>query len=86
MLTVQHLFRPEGIVSDAKGQVPLQQVPTANADVGPDQHLRPAVRISHSPAMASGILHTIGPHERQIGRRDFSMLRDGGLRRALPPP
>ena len=24
MLTVQHLFRPEGIVSDAKGQVPLQ--------------------------------------------------------------
>ena len=24
MLTIQHLFRPEGIVSDAKGQVPLQ--------------------------------------------------------------
>jgi len=24
MLTVQHLFRPEGIVSDAKGQVPFQ--------------------------------------------------------------
>jgi hypothetical protein len=24
MLTVQHLSRPEGIVSDAKGQVPLQ--------------------------------------------------------------
>jgi len=24
MLTVQHLFRPEGIVSDAKGRVPLQ--------------------------------------------------------------
>ena len=24
MLTDQHLFRPEGIVSDAKGQVPLQ--------------------------------------------------------------
>jgi len=24
MLTVQHSFRPEGIVSDAKGQVPLQ--------------------------------------------------------------
>ena len=24
MLTVQHLFRLEGIVSDAKGQVPLQ--------------------------------------------------------------
>jgi hypothetical protein len=24
MLTVQHLFRPEEIVSDAKGQVPLQ--------------------------------------------------------------
>src|SRR6202011_4399718 len=24
MLTVQHLFRPEGIVSDAKGQVPSQ--------------------------------------------------------------
>jgi isocitrate lyase len=23
MLTVQHLFRPEGIVSDAKGQAPL---------------------------------------------------------------
>jgi hypothetical protein len=35
MLTVQHLFRPEGIVSDAKGQVPLQTsaefVPTYNA-------------------------------------------------------
>src|SRR3984957_21269755 len=24
MLTVQHLFRPQGIVRDAKGQVPLQ--------------------------------------------------------------
>ena len=24
MLTIQHLFRPEGIVSDAKGQLPLQ--------------------------------------------------------------
>ena len=24
MVTDQHLFRPEGIVSDAKGQVPLQ--------------------------------------------------------------
>ena len=24
MLTVQHLFRPEGIVSDAKSQVPFQ--------------------------------------------------------------
>jgi hypothetical protein len=24
MLTVQHLFRPEGIVSDPKGQAPLQ--------------------------------------------------------------
>jgi len=24
MLTVQHLFRPEGIVSDSKSQVPLQ--------------------------------------------------------------
>jgi hypothetical protein len=37
MLTVQHLFRPEGIVSDAKGQVPLQTsaefVRTHNAQV-----------------------------------------------------
>jgi hypothetical protein len=57
-----------------------------DSDVGPDRHLRPAVRISHSPAMASGILHTIGPHERHMGRRDFSMLPGGGLRRALPPP
>ena len=24
MITVQHLFRPEGIVSDTEGQVPLQ--------------------------------------------------------------
>ena len=44
------------------------------------------MRISFSPAMASGILHTIGPHERHIGRRDFSMLPGGGLRRAFPAP
>jgi len=29
MLTVQHLFRPEGIVSDAKGQVPLVALQTS---------------------------------------------------------
>ena len=40
-----------------------------------DQHLRPAVRISHSPTMASGILHpTIGPHDGHMRRRDFSTL------------
>ena len=74
----------------------LQNVKKVLANPEPSTHdpiptsalisMRPAVRISHSRAMASGILHTIGPHERHMGRRDFSMLPGGGLRRALPAP
>ena len=70
------------------GQRPQATAPildSTNSDIGPDQHLRPAVRISHSPAMPSSILHTtIGPHEGHMRRRDFSTLLGGGLRRALP--
>jgi hypothetical protein len=82
MLTVQHLFRPEGIVSDAKGQVPLQTsaqfVRTYNAQAHEITNAITAVVIN-----AHTVLHLLraqSPDLEQVRQALNSIANDDGKR------